>query len=62
MKLTIKECELLINVFNAGIKRAIESGFPIGKEYCKDIDNIKEKLYKELYNAQKEEVEHDLDC
>ena len=62
MKLTTKECELLIDVFNAGIKRAIESGFPIGKEYYKDIDNIKEKLYKELYNAQKEEVEHELDC
>lgn len=61
MKLTAKECELLINVFNAGIKRAVESGFPIGKEYYKDIDNIKEKLYKELYKAQKEEVEHELD-
>jgi hypothetical protein len=51
MKLTIKQCELLINVFNAGIVRATESGIPIGKEYHKDIDEIKEKLYKELYNA-----------
>lgn len=51
MKLTTKECELLINVFNAGIKRAMESGFPIGKEYYKDIDNIKDKLYEELAEA-----------
>ena len=56
MKLTIKQCELLINVFNAGIVRATESGIPIGKEYYKDIDEIKEKLYKELYNAQREET------
>ena len=51
MKLTIKQCELLISVFNAGIVRATESGIPIGKEYYKDIDEIKEKLYKELYDA-----------
>lgn len=48
MKLTARECELLINVFNAGITRAVESGIPIGKEYWKDIDSIKNKLYEEL--------------
>ena len=56
MKLTIKQCELLINIFNAGIVRATESGILIGKEYYKDIDEIKEKLYKELYDAQREEI------
>ena len=54
MILTKKECELLINIFNAGISRAIESGIPIGKEYYEDIDSIKNKLYEEL--CRKEEV------
>jgi hypothetical protein len=48
MELTRSECNLLINIVNAGITRAIESGIPIGKEYYKDIDSIKNKLYKEL--------------
>ena len=46
MRLTTKECKLLI----AETKRVIESGFSIGEEYYKDIDNIKRKLYEELYN------------
>ena len=48
MKLTKSECNLLINIVNAGITRAVESGIPIGEEYWKDIDSIKNKLYKEL--------------
>ena len=48
MELTKNECNLLINIVNAGITRAVESGIPIGEEYWKDIDNIKNKLYKEL--------------
>ena len=51
MVLTKSQCELLINVFNAGIESAMKSGIPIGKEYYNDIDNIKEKLYKELQYA-----------
>ena len=45
MKFTRKQCELLLNIFNAGVANAIKSGFPIGKEYYNDIDEIKEKLY-----------------
>ena len=48
MKFTRKQCELLLNVFNAGVANAIKSGFPIGKEYYNDIDEIKEKLYQEI--------------
>lgn len=48
MTLTTKQCTLLLNIFNAGITRAVESGIPIGKEYYEDIDIIKEKLYNEL--------------
>lgn len=48
MTLTKSECNLLINIVNAGIMRAVESGIPIGEEYWKDIDNIKNKLYEEL--------------
>ena len=51
MVLTKSQCELLINIFNAGIENAMKSGIPIGKEYYNDIDNIKEKLYKELQYA-----------
>ena len=54
MKLTIKQCELLINIFNAGIVRATESGIPIGKEYYYDIEEIKDKLYQELTIAKEE--------
>ena len=55
MKFTKKQCELLLNVFNAGIANAIKSGFPIGKEYYNDIDEIKEKLYQEITIAKEEE-------
>lgn len=48
MTLTRSECKLLIDIVNAGITRAVESGIPIGEEYCKDIDSIKKKLYEEL--------------
>ena len=55
MILTIKQCELLINIFNASINQCINSGIPIGKEYYYDIDNIKEQLYQELTDAIKRE-------
>ena len=48
MTLTQSECKLLINIVNAGITRAVESGIPIGEEYWEDIDSIKKKLYEEL--------------
>lgn len=48
MELTREQCDLLLRVFNAGIVNAVNSGFPIGKEYYKDIDEIKEKLYQEM--------------
>lgn len=48
MELTRKQCELLLDVFNAGIINAIKSGIPIGKEYYSDINEIKEKLYQEI--------------
>ena len=37
MELTREQCELLLNAFNAGIVNAINSGFPIGKEYYNDM-------------------------
>lgn len=48
MTLSREECELLISVFDASIENAMRSGIPIGKEHYSNIDNIKEKLYKEL--------------
>ena len=48
MTLTKSQCELLINMMNASIQMAKNSGIPIGKEYYDDIDEIKDKLYKEL--------------
>ncbi len=48
MKLTKKQYKLLLDVFNAGIVNAVNSGFPIGIEYHDDIDEIKEKLYREI--------------
>ena len=48
MTLTVKQCELLIDMFNASIGMAMKSGIPIGEEYYKDIDAIKEQLYQAL--------------
>ena len=64
MTLTVKQCELLISMFNASISRAVESGIPIGQEYYSDIDEIKNKLYAERQVAiskeiKKERAEHD---
>lgn len=64
MTLTVKQCELLISIFNASINRAVESGIPIGQEYYSDLDEIKNKLYAERQAAiskviKKERVEHD---
>lgn len=47
MKLTVKQCDLLLNMFNASINMAKQSGIPIGKEFYNDIDIIKRKLYQE---------------
>ena len=55
MTLTRNQCQLLINMVNASITTAMNSGIPIGKEYCQDIDIIKEKLYEELAEANKRE-------
>lgn len=57
MKFTRKQCELLLNVFNAGVANAIKSGFPIGKEYYNDIDEIKEKLYQEINKKKQDKIE-----
>ena len=48
MKLTLKQATLLLDMFNASLSRAADSGIPIGKEYYEDIDKIKEKLYEEI--------------
>ena len=53
MELTIKQCNLLLDMFNASITRAVQSGLPIGKEYYADIDAIKDKLYAERQAAVK---------
>lgn len=51
MVLTTKQCDLLLNIFNASLTRAAQSGIPIGKEYYEDLNAIKEKIYKELREA-----------
>lgn len=56
MTLTVKQCELLISMFNASINRATESGIPIGQEYYSDIDEIKNKLYAERQAAINKEI------
>lgn len=63
MVLTRKQCDLLINMFNASIQRARDSGIPIGVEYYEDIDIIREKLYEEYResNRRGEEVNRDFD-
>lgn len=48
MKLTLNQATLLLDMFNASLSRAADSGIPIGKEYYEDIDKIKEKLYEEI--------------
>lgn len=58
MELTIKQCNLLLDMFNASITRALQSGIPIGKEYYTDIDAIKDKLYAERQAAVKREREN----
>lgn len=55
MGLTVKQCELLLSMFNASIGHAMKSGIPINQEYYKDIDTIKDKLYAELREAIKRE-------
>jgi hypothetical protein len=51
MILTTNQCNLLLSMFNASITNAMNSGIPIGREYYKDIDAIREKLYTELGEA-----------
>ena len=63
MTLTKDQCDLLINMVNASIQRARDSGIPIGVEYYEDIDIIREKLYEEYResNRRGEEVNRDFD-
>lgn len=56
MKLNIKQCDLLLSMFNASVERAAKSGIPIGREYYDDIDTIRDKLYNELQEAIKREI------
>ena len=46
---------------NASINNAASSGIPIGQEYYKDIDIIKQELYKELALDRKGEVNLEFD-
>ena len=63
MTLTKDQCDLLINMVNASIQRARDSGIPIGVEYYEDIEIIREKLYEEYResNRRGEEVNRDFD-
>ena len=61
MELTRKQYTLLINMVNASINNAASSGIPIGQEYYKDIDIIKQELYKELALDRKGEVNLEFD-
>ena len=51
MTLTPAQYRLLLEAFNASIKRAAESGIPIGKEYYNDIEEIKKQLYQKVYGT-----------
>lgn len=53
MTLTYKECELLLGMVKTSIIHATQSGIPIGKEYYKEIDEIKDKIYAEMQEAVK---------
>lgn len=55
MVLTVSQCKLLIDMFNASLAQAVRSGIPVGKEYYDDIDAIKDKLYCEMGEAIKRE-------
>ena len=61
LELTRKQYTLLINMVNASINNAASSGIPIGQEYYKDIDIIKQELYKELALDRKGEVNLEFD-
>ena len=61
MNLTVEQCTLLYDMFNASIRHAMDSGIPIGKEYYKDIDIIRDNLLKALQQAKLREEEVDLD-
>ena len=54
MELTAKQCDLLIDMFNASIANASRSGIPIGKEYYNDLDKIREELYKKKVKINQE--------
>ena len=60
MILTTSQCNLLLSMFNASITNAMNSGIPIGKEYYKDIDIIREKLYTELAEANGRKLLNDI--
>lgn len=47
-ELTRQQIILLINMVNASIKMADNSGIPISDTVCKEIDTIKRVLYEEL--------------
>ena len=55
MDLTVKECELLYQMFNASISIARMSGIPIGEEHYNHLDSIREKLLKEEAEARRKE-------
>ena len=56
LTLTVKQCDLLIHIFNASIESATKSGIPIGKEYYEDLDIIKKQLYQELSEGIRREI------
>lgn len=55
MVLTVSQCKLLIDMFNASLAQAVKSGIPVGKEYYDDIDAIRYQLYCEMADATKRE-------
>ena len=59
MTLTSSQARLLLSIFSAGVTRASQSGIPIGQEYYDDIDDIREKIYSEIAEANKREMLND---
>ena len=55
MDLTAEQYTLLYDAFNASIRHAMDSGIPIGKEYYKDIDAIRDNLFRAIQQAKLKE-------
>ena len=52
MELTTQQYKLLLDMVNASINMAANSGIPIAQEYWKDIDEIKQSIFSTYDNVE----------